>query len=160
MALPTAFHTVGAEGEYSIFRAGAGILYKHKDPRLVFALRDGASIDIGNGTYTVLEISELSATLRTRAWAPYVLVGLGEHNAEGLDIFVDLGVAFLTGSELVLAAVADGALLDSRLFRENLGLEELGFRQDLGGFFSYWPILSIGIRYGFGGQHSDHRANR
>ena len=159
VALPDAFYTVGAAVEGGVFRVGAGILYKHRDPRLVFALGDGASIDIGRGRYTALQITELTATLRSDAWAPYVVAGLGEHNAAGLDIFVDVGLAFLSGSELVLAAAGDSPLLRSRRFRENLGIEQLSIRRELGALIDFWPILNFGIRYGFGGRESDRRPN-
>lgn len=155
--LPNAFYTVGAEAERGMFRFGAGILYKHRDPRLVFSLGDGASIDIGRGRYTALEITELTATLRSDAWAPYAVAGLGEHNAGGLDFFVDVGVAFLVGSELVLAAAGESDLLRSSRFRENLGVEQLSIRRDLGSLIDFWPILNFGIRYGFGGRESNRR---
>lgn len=149
--LPKAFYTVGIAVEHGMLRVGAGVLYKHRDPRIVFALGDGASIDIGQGRYTVLEISELTATLRSDAWAPYVLAGLGKHNARGLDVFLDVGVAFLSGEELVLAAAGESDVLRSRLFRNNLDVERLRFRRELGSLLTQWPILNFGIRYGFGG---------
>lgn len=148
--LPKAFYTVGVALEHGMFRVGAGVLYKHKDPRIVLALEDGASVDIGQARYTVLEISGLTATLRSDAWAPYVLAGLGKHNARGLDIFLDVGVAFLSGEELVLAATGESDLLRSRLFRNNLEVERLRFRRELGSLLTRWPILNFGIRYGFG----------
>lgn len=151
VAFPNAFYTFGAAMEQGIFRVGAGLLYKHDDPRLVIELGDGASVKIGNGRYTVLQITELTATLRSDPWAPYLLVGLGEHNARGLDIFVDVGVAFLNDPELVLAARGESALLRSRLFRDNLSAEQFTVRRDLGNLVDYWPIVSFGVRYGFGG---------
>jgi len=151
LALPTAFYTLGAAMERGILRFGAGLLYKHDDPRLVIELGDGASVRIGNGRYTAVQITELNATLRSDPWAPYLLVGLGEHNARGLDIFVDVGVAFLNDPELVLAAHGESALLRSRLFRDNLSAEQFRFRRDLGDVVDYWPIVSFGVRYGFGG---------
>ncbi|MDE2875929.1 MAG: hypothetical protein OXU69_00325 [Gemmatimonadota bacterium] len=152
LALPKAFYTAGAAVEGSIFRFGAGVLYKHKDPRLEFVLGDGAGIDIGYGRYTALEVSDLTATLRSDAWAPYVVAGMGKHNAPGLDVFMDIGVAFLTDAELVLVAEGESALLRSLRFRENLGIEQGRFRKDLGNVVHYWPIISFGIRYGLGGR--------
>ena len=151
LALPKAFYTLGAAMEHGVLRFGAGLLYKHDDPRLVIELGDGASIRIGNGRYTALQITELTATLRSDPWAPYLLVGLGEHNARGLDIFIDVGVAFLNDFEMVLAAHGESALLRSRLFRDNLSAEQFRFRRDLGDLADYWPIVSFGVRYGFGG---------
>ena len=150
LALPNAFYTLGAAMEHGILRVGAGFLFKHDDPRLVIELGDGASVRLGNGRYTALQITELTATLRSDHWAPYVLVGLGEHNAVGLDVFVDIGVAFLNDPELVLAAHGESALLRSRLFRDNLSAEQFTVRRDLGELVDYWPIVSFGVRYGFG----------
>jgi len=149
LALPKAFYTLGAAWERGILRFGAGLLYKRDDPRLVIELGDGASVKIGNGRYTALQITELTATLRSNPWASYMLVGLGEHNATGLDIFVDLGVAFLNEPELVLAARGESGLLRSRLFRDDLSAEQFRVRRDLGDLVDYWPIVSFGIRYGF-----------
>lgn len=151
LTLPNAFYTLGAAMEHGIFRVGAGLLYKHNDPRLVIKLGDGASIKIGNGRYTALQVTELTATLRSDPWLPYLLVGLGEHNARGLDIFVDVGVAFLNDPELVLRAHGESALLRSRLFRDHLSAEQFTVRRDLGRLVDYWPIVNFGVRYGFGG---------
>ena len=148
LELPSAFYTLGAAVENSMFRFGVGVLYKHKDPRLVFSLDDGGSIKIGTRRYTALEITGLTATLRSDSWAPYIVAGLGKHNAAGFDIFFDVGWVMLTNSELELAATGESALLRSLPFLGDLDAERLSIRRDLGDLIGYWPIISLGARYG------------
>ena len=160
LALPKAFYTVGADIEVGNFRIGGGMLYKGGDPHYAIRLGDGATIDIGDGTYTEPQITELTTTLLSDAWAPYVLLGFGQHNASGLGLFLDVGVAFLDHPELRMSAAGDAATLRSRGFRDNLRAEQRSVRDDMGDLVNYWPILNLGIRYGVGGDDRRRRGRR
>ena len=47
-------------------------------------------------------------------------------------------------------ATGDGRLLASRRFRRDLNTEQQNLREDAGDLVRYWPILSVGIQFGFG----------
>ena len=160
LALPRAFYTVGADIEIGNFRIGGGMLYKGDDPHYAIRLGDGATIDIGEGTYTAPEVTQLTTTLFSDAWAPYALVGFGQHTSSGLGLFLDVGVAFLDHPELSMSATGDGSVLRSRGFRDDLHAEQQSVRKDMGDLVNFWPILNLGIRYGIGGDDRRRRARR
>ena len=95
LAVPRSVYTLGADLAVGNFRLGGGVLYKKRDPVYAITYADGAEIDIGNSTYTAPEVTRLSTTLVSESWAPYVLVGLGQHVGRGIGLFLDAGVAFL-----------------------------------------------------------------
>ncbi len=158
LVVPRSVYTLGADLAVGNFRIGGGVLYKKSDPVYAIALADGAEIDIGNSTYTAPEVTRLSTTLVSESWAPYVLVGLGQHVGRGLGLFLDAGVAFLDEPALAMSATGDGRVLASRRFRRDLRTEEADLRTDAGDLVKYWPILSFGVQFGFG--EGDRRRGR
>lgn len=157
LTLPKTIHTIGADIEIGNFRIGGGMLYKDQDPYYAIRLGDGANIDIGEGTYTEPEVTRLTTTLHSEPWAPYVLVGFGQHTSRGLSLFLDAGVAFLDQPRLSMSARGDASTLRSRNFRDDLRAEQRSVRNDMGDLVKYWPILNLGLRYGFGGHDRDDR---
>lgn len=150
LVVPRSVYTLGADLAVGNFRIGGGVLYKKNDPVYAITLADGAEIDIGNSTYTAPEVTRLSTTLLSESWAPYVLVGLGQHVGRGIGLFLDAGVAFLDEPALAMTAAGDGRVLASRRFRRDLRTEEQELRRDAGDLVRYWPILSLGVQFGFG----------
>lgn len=159
LALPKPFYTVGADIEVGNFRIGGGMLYKSEDPHYAIRLGDGASIAIGEGTYTEPEVTQITATLLSDAWAPYALVGFGQHTSSGLGLFLDIGVAFLDHPKLQMSAAGDASVLHTRGFREDLRAEQRSVRGDMGDLVNFWPILSLGVRYRING-HDRRRCGR
>ncbi len=151
LQLPRTMYTIGADIEVGNFRIGGGMLYKDQDPHYAVALGDGATIDIGGGGYRQPDVTRLSTTVRSNPWAPYALLGLGQHNGGGLGFFLDAGVAFLEDPELTMSAEGDPSVLRSRSFDADLRAEQGSVRDDLGDLIKFWPILNFGIRYGIGG---------
>ena len=151
-AVPKSVYTLGADLAVGNFRLGGGVLYKRHDPVYAITLRSGAEIDIGENTYTAPEVTRLSTTFMSESWAPYVLVGLGQHVGRGLGIFLDAGVAFLDEPDLAMSATGEGRVLATRRFRRDLRAEEEALRSDAGDLVKYWPILSLGVQFGFGGE--------
>ena len=49
-----------------------------------------------------------------------------------------------------MTATGDAALLASQPFADDLELEEQEVRDDAGAWINYWPIVSIGLRFGLG----------
>ena len=158
LVVPRSVYTLGADLAVGNFRIGGGVLYKKSDPVYAITLGDGAEIDIGHSTYTAPEVTRLSTTLVSESWAPYVLVGLGQHMGRGLGLFLDAGVAFLDEPALAMSADGDGRVLASRRFRRDLRAEEEELRSDAGDLVRYWPILSLGVQFGFG--EGDRRRGR
>ncbi|MDE2653856.1 MAG: hypothetical protein F4107_13020 [Gemmatimonadetes bacterium] len=150
LAVPRSVYTLGADLAVGNFRIGGGVLYKKRDPVYAITYADGAEIDIGSSTYTAPEVTRLSTTLFSESWAPYVLLGLGQHVGRGVGLFLDAGVAFLDEPGLAMSATGDGRVLASRRFRRDLRAEEDEMRSDVGDLVKYWPILSVGVQFGFG----------
>ncbi len=150
LAVPKSMYTLGLDFAVGNFRIGGGVLYKERNPVYALDLGDGARIDIGGNTYTQPEVTSLTTTLVSREWAPYALVGLGQPVARGLGLFLDLGVAFLGDSDLAMSATGQGRVVASRRFRRDLDTERQNVRSDAGDLVKYWPILSLGVQFGFG----------
>ena len=150
LAVPRSIYTLGADFAVGNFRIGGGVLHKQRDPVYQIRLGRGAEIDIGEHTYTEPQVTRLTTTLVSSEWAPYVLVGLGQHLTRGVGLFLDAGVAFLDRPKLAMSATGDGSVLASRRFRRDLRTEELDARRDAGELVKYWPILSVGVQLGFG----------
>ncbi len=152
LAVPKSVYTFGADIAMGNFRIGGGMLYKEHDPTYAITLGSGAEIDIGANTYTEPEVTQLTTTLVSEPWAPYLLLGFGQHTTRGVGIFLDVGVAFLDSSDLRMSATGDRAVLDSRRFREDLRAEERSALEDAGDLKNYWPILNLGLQFAVGGR--------
>ncbi len=148
LSLPSALYTVGAEASFGVLRAGAGLLIRSGDPAYAITYGNGATIDIGGGFYTQPEVRTLTSTLVSGSTAPYVLVGLGSNSPGGLGFFVDLGAVLMLDAGFEMAATGDPAVLNSAAFRSDLEAERREAEDDAGGFVNYWPIVSVGLRYG------------
>ena len=160
LALPKSIYTFGADLEVGNFRIGGGMLYKERDPAYAIRLGEGAEIDIGEGTYTEPEVTKLTTTLVSEAWAPYVLIGFGQHTSWGLGLFLDVGVAFLDRPVLEMSATGERSVLTSRSFRDDLRAEQQSVRKDAGDLVNYWPILNLGLQFGVGGRDRRSRDRR
>ena len=160
LAVPRSMYTLGLDFSVGNFRLGGGVLYKERDPVYALDLGRGAQIDIGSSTYTQPEVTQLTTTLVSKEWAPYALVGLGQPVARGIGLFLDVGVAFLGESELAMSATGEGSVLASRRFRRDLSTEQRNLREDAGDLVRYWPILSLGVQFGFGKGDRGRRGRR
>ncbi len=147
---PKAFYTLGADVSLGGLRAGAGLLIKSEDPSYRITLDPGASIDIGAGTYTEPDVATLTTRFSWTGTAPYLLLGFGSYSGPGLGFFADIGAVILPDGDFSMTATGDAALLASQPFLDNLELEEEEVRDDAGAWINYWPIVSIGLRFGLG----------
>ena len=148
LSLPSALYTIGAEMSFGALRAGAGVLIRSGDPSYEITYGSGNTIDIGGGFYRQPEVRTVTTTVVSRSAAPYVLFGFGSNAPSGLGFFVDLGTVFTLDAGLDMTATGDPAVLSSPEFRDDLEAERRQAEDDAGGFVSYWPIVSIGLRYG------------
>ncbi len=155
--VPKSVYTVGVDFSVANVRLGGGMMYRKEDPSYAIRLDAGAAINIGQGEYMEPAVGVLTTSLRAESWAPYVLLGLGQHSADGFGLFVDLGVAFLNESTLQMSASGDSAVINSRAFDADLRAEEASVIEDAGDLLGFWPILSVGLRYGLGGRRRGAR---
>ncbi len=160
LTLPRSVYTLGVEMETAGIRLGGGMMYKSEDPFYTIRLQEEASIDIGMGSYMHPEVTRLRATVHSDPWAPYALIGFGRQRGAGLRFFLDLGVVLLDRSRIELSADGEKSVLETDSFRDDLRAETLEVRADIGDWVNYWPILSLGIRYGIGGSDRRFRENR
>ena len=148
LSLPNALLAVGAELSFSVLRAGAGLLIRSGEPAYEITYGSGASIDIGGGYYRQPDIRTLTTTLVSRSVAPYALLGFASGLSPRISLLVDLGAAFPLGAGFEMSATGDPEVLGSPGFRADLEAERREAEEDAGGFLNYWPIISIGLRYG------------
>ena len=146
LKLPTVFN-VGLDLYLnSAVRVGGGIMFRsgHPEVKGTFA----AAQDIGGTTFTPQEIGTLTGVIESSGSAPYVLIGFGRHTAEGVGLFLDVGVAFM-GDPAVRLGARDGELSsDVGPLMSALQQEAADFEADMRGYLRFWPILSLGIRVG------------
>ena len=148
LSLPSALHTVGAEASFGVLRAEAGLLMRSGDPAYEITYGSGASIDIGGGYYREPDVSTLTTTLVSGPVAPYALLGFAPDLSRGIALVVDLGAAFPLDAGFEMSATGSPAVLNSSGFRADLETERLEAEDDAGAFLNYWPIVSIGLRFG------------
>lgn len=148
LSLPGALLTVGAEQSFGILRAEAGLLMRSGDPAYEITYGSGASIDIGGSYYREPDVGTLTTTLVSGSIAPYALLGLAPNLSRRIVVLVDLGAAFPLDAGLEMSATGDPAVLNSSGFRADLETERRDAEADAGAFLNYWPIISIGLRYG------------
>ena len=148
LSLPSAMFTIGAEVSSGALRAGAGLLVRAGDPVHEITYGSGASIDIGGGYYTQAEVRTLATTLVSGPITPYALFGYGSHLSRGFGFVVDIGAAFPQNAGFEMAATGDPAVLGSARFQTDLEAERREAEDDAGAWLNFWPIVSLGLRYG------------
>ena len=148
LSLPSALYTIGAEVSSGRLRAGAGLLFRSGDPTYEITYLSGATIDIGGGFYQHPEVRTITTTLVSGSTAPYVLFGFASNSKRGFGFVVDLGAVLHLNPKFDMAATGDPMVLNSPEFRADLATEQRQAEDDAGGFVNYWPIISMGLRYG------------
>ena len=147
---PSRFYTVGADVSLVGLRVGAGFLVTTGDPGYRITLDSAATLSIGDGTYARPDVSSLTARVTWSGAAPYVLLGFGSQTGPGLGFFADIGAVILPGATISLSATGDEDVLASQAFMEDLELQRLEALDDAGAWVGYWPIVSVGLRFGLG----------
>jgi hypothetical protein len=144
--LPDSWYNIGLDFyPTGSFRIGGGMLFKSEGPTLTG--EPTTSVDIGGVDYTPEELGTLHGSLVSGDTAPYVLIGFGNHTDAGFGFFVDLGVAFLGDPEIELDAQG-GSYPDQAELRRQLDLQETELEDEAGQYLSYYPFLSVGVRFG------------
>ena len=131
----------GASG----FRVSAGALY-FASPLAIEGTPTG-ELEIGDHDYTAAEIGTLRGSFGTNQLAPYFGIGWGNALGSGLGFALDLGVAY--HGEPDFRFEATGSASSGAQFRADLDAEADSFNEDIPGFLALYPILNIGIGFGF-----------
>ena len=148
LSLPAMVYTLGAELSSGPFRVGAGLLRRSGDPTHEIAYQDSATIDIGGSFYQYPEVHTLTTTLVSGSTTPYVLFSLGSTPARGFGVVVDLGAVLHLNPQFDMTATGDPAVLNSSRFQTDLETERRSVEDDASRFVNFWPMLSVGLRYG------------
>lgn len=152
LSLPTALLSLGVElsAASGLLRAGAGMVMRSDDPVHVIRYEEGASISIGGGGYRYPEVLTVTTTMTSGTAAPYLLVGLGSNSGSGLGVVLDLGAVLHLTPRFDMTATGDPQVMSSPGFRNHLELERLQVEDDSSTFVNFWPVVSVGLRYGLG----------
>lgn len=148
LEMPDSWYNLGLDLYLnSALRVGAGILFKSDDPTATARLE--GPVDVGERTFTPEEIGTLTGVLDSNDRAPYLLIGFGKHTARGLGLTLDVGAAF-TGDPDVTLDAEGGTFSDEAELQSSLDQEAQDFEDDMKTYLRIWPILSLGVRLGFG----------
>lgn len=146
--LPKNWYNVGLDLYLNgSLRVGGGVLIKPDDPALVGRLE--GPVDIGGQTFTPDEVGTLTGTIMSKERAPFVLIGFGKHTDSGFGLSLDIGAAF-TGDPRVTLQAEGGTYPDQAELNGRLDQEARDFEDDMKTYLRIWPILSLGLRLGFG----------
>ena len=152
LSLPTALLSLGVELSFAsgLLRAGGGMVMRTHDPVHVITYEDGASISIGGGGYRYPEVLSVTTTLVSGTTAPYVLVGFGSNSGSGFGLVLDLGAVVHLTPRFDMTATGDPRVMNSPGFQADLETERLQTESDASTFVNFWPVVSVGLRYGIG----------
>lgn len=105
-----------------------------------------------NGTsYNASDVGTLSGTIKPgRSTAPYLGLGFGSVARKGVGFYADLGVIFQGSPKARLAATCDAATPPTLCtqIQSDVAQEQQRLQDDLNSF-KYYPVVNIGVSYGF-----------
>lgn len=150
LTLPKTWFNLGADLSLGGgFRVGGGMLFKTDDPSLDAMLSATGTIEIDGEEYSGTQVASLTGVLDSKDQAPYAIIGFGSPQAQGIGLFLDLGVAFLGDPEVALSATGDPTVVESNEFQSRLRQEEQRIEDEAGDYLRLWPIINLGVRIGF-----------
>jgi hypothetical protein len=147
------FSSVQLFGDYypfssSSFRVTGGLVAQNNRFIVTGKPSSTGTYTISGNSYLVNDVGTLSGEYKyTNSIAPYLGIGIGKSTNEGLGFNADLGVMF-TGSPKVLLTASNSAFNNNPITRTQLDNQARQTENDLRGFNVY-PVLSIGLSYGF-----------
>lgn len=153
LKLPDKWYNVGVDLDLiSGLHVGGGMMFKPNNIALTGTAAASASFTVGDKTYTGTDVAELTGTIDSKTSAPYASVGFGKLTSAGIGLYMDLGVVFLGDSPVKLEATkGNSTIIKSPEFQAELRKEEAQAEADMPAWArSYWPILSLGLKFGVG----------
>lgn len=130
-------------------RLGAGLMVWANDPVHEVTLEPGGSVDIGGTDYRQVDVTQVLFSLKPNTRTPYAVLGFGSPAGSGMALLLDLGVVFLGNTSIDVSAMGSDQIVGSPEFLSHLEAETRATEQDLGWKLNYWPIVTLGLRYGF-----------
>jgi hypothetical protein len=145
-----------------LFTAGAD-LYLLGGVRLLAGIMVGAdqtdingiyngTVNIGGQPYTASALGELNGQISSRNLAPFLGIGFGKTVGPGVGLSFDIGGAFLGEPRLALSATGPcttNPQCNTQL-QQNLDREAASIQDDLNKYAKIYPMISLGLRVGFG----------
>ncbi len=149
--LPSSWFTLGADVVLGgFFRIGAGVLHKPGDFKTTVTFQADTMVVLGDQTYSPSAVTALKGAYSSRSTAAFALIGFGTSAPGGFGVFIDVGVAFVGDASLNLEAEGDRAVIETQEFRDALEAEERRAEDRAGKYLKYWPVVNVGLRFGFG----------
>ncbi len=147
------FSSVQLFGDYypfssSSFRVTGGLVAQNNRFAVTGKPSNTGTYTIAGNSYLVSDVGTLSGEYKYgNSIAPYLGIGIGKSSNEGLGFNADLGVMF-TGSPQVSLTASNATFNNDPTTRAQLDNQARQTENDLRGFNVY-PVLSIGLSYGF-----------
>ena len=130
------------------FRVTGGLLAQNNRFAVTSKPSVGGTYTIANTLYQTSDVGTLTGEYKyANSIAPYIGIGIGKSTSEGLGFNADLGVMF-TGSPRVSLTASNPTFNNNSITRAQLDNQVRQTENDLKGF-SVYPVLSIGLSYGF-----------
>ena len=127
------------------FRLSAGVLYFGGSLGLEGAPTE--DVEFGNNVYTKAQVGTMRGSLGTSRFAPYLGLGWGNAVGTGFGFALDVGMAYHGTPEFSLEST--GPISSDPQFRRDLDAEAESANEDLPGVASMYPVLKLGLSYGF-----------
>lgn len=127
------------------FRLSAGVLYFGGSIGLEGAPTE--DVEFGNNVYTRAQVGTIRGSLGTSKFAPYLGLGWGDAFVSGFGFALDVGIAYHGTPEFSLEAT--GPVSSDPQFRMDLDAEAESANEDIPGVASIYPVLKLGLSYGF-----------
>ena len=127
------------------FRLSGGLRYTSSNIELTGDYT--GTIDIGGTTYSGTQVGTLTGVIEVRDLAPYVGIGFGNPTGSKLGFFFELGAAYQGAPTVTLHASGTAASLPA--FQADLAQERQDIEDDLGVYFKFYPVLTLGFSIGF-----------
>lgn len=119
----------------------------HRSGPVVFDADLQGQVEVGDQTYT--SEGRLDGEVHSAATSPFLGLGIGHTVGSGMGIYLDVAVAFTGDPDLEL--VASGPITQEPGFQAELEREQARAEADLNDYYRYWPVVSLGVRWGLGG---------
>jgi hypothetical protein len=129
-------------------RLTGGLMYQNNRLSVTSKPTNGNSYTINNTQYSAADVGALKGEFQYgNSIAPYVGIGFGQAKQEGFGFNADLGVLF-TGAPKVNLNATNPVFNNNPTTRSAIDAQIRQTENDLKGFTVY-PVLSVGISYGF-----------
>ena len=138
--------------EHSGWRLSPGVIFNNNKVTATGTSAQVLSYTIGGTTYTSTQIGSLTGTVDFNKTVPYAGLGWGNAVAKnsGLSFIFDLGVIFQGTPKVALNASNlqnNPAIVQTAI--QNSINKEITDLKDKTDKFKYYPVVSIGLAYGF-----------